>query len=84
MGGDLNPVLTGARTTWSGQIVVTAAMGNGDGIFNLTAEDAAGNTGTVLTSGGKLEVYNTALPSPPAVPTNLAGEILSGGRIRIT
>ena len=83
VGGDLNPVLAGAGTTWSGQIVVTAAMNNGDGIFNLSAEDGAGNTGTVLTAGEKLEVYNTLLPSPPGVPTNLAGEILSGGRIRI-
>ncbi|GAA5482918.1 hypothetical protein Hsar01_02144 [Haloferula sargassicola] len=83
VGSRMAITLDGAGTAWSGQLTVNAAMGNGDGFFRFAGSDAAGNQGTVVTSGEVLELYNTSAPPPPEDPPVISGVILSGGRIRI-
>ena len=81
--GSAVPVtLTGSGTSWTGTIILNAAMGRGTGFFRLSVTDAAGNTGTVVTPG-TLELYNTDFPDPPARPAGLSAQSLSQGRIVI-
>lgn len=83
LGAQVPVPLSGSGTNWSGQLTVTSAMDNGMGTFLLNAVDAVDNIGTVITSGEKLELYNTPTPTPPAVPGNLTIEPLKGGYIRL-
>lgn len=80
VGSDVTIPLTGSGTTWTGSINLTPAMGRGTGFFRLAVTDRNGNSGTVLTPGS-IEIYNTEFPDPPARPTGLTGQALSGGRI---
>ena len=77
-------VLTGGGSNWSGTLPLTPAMGSGFGRFAFSAQDTVGNVGTNIVSGGQLELYNTALPSPPAAPTNLAAASLAGGFVKLS
>lgn len=76
--------LTGSGTNWNATLGLTSAMGSGFGTFSLHAQDSLGNVGTVITSGGQLEIYNTALPSPPNSPQNLTAVSLPGGNIQLS
>ncbi len=76
--------LSGGGLNWTGHLTVTSSMENGFGTFLLNAEDAVGNLGTVLTVGEKLELFNTATPSPPAVPTEVTVAPFKGGVIRVS
>ena len=83
--GSTVPVtLAGTGANWSGALALTPGMGSGFGQFVLSAQDSVGNVGTNIIAGGRLELYNTALPSPPAAPTNLMATSLPGGSIRLS
>ena len=84
VGASVPVPLTGAGSNWLGTLPLTSAMGSGFGQFTLSAQDSLGNVGTNILSGGQLEIYNTALPSPPAVPSGLAATGLPGGQIRLS
>jgi hypothetical protein len=77
-------VLSGAGSNWNGTLTLTPAMGSGFGRFALSAIDSVGNIGTNILSGSQLEIYNTALPSPPADPTGLSAVSLPGGSIKLS
>ncbi len=76
--------LTGATTNWNTTLALTPAMGSGFVQFSLSVTDSFGNIGTTLSSGGQLEIYNTALPSPPNAPTGLSATSLPGGNVAIS
>jgi hypothetical protein len=76
--------LTGSGQNWSGSLTVISAMGSGEGFFRFSAIDQAGNTGSVVTSGEILELYNSALPPAPGQVLGLGGQILAGGQVRLT
>ncbi|GAA5115391.1 hypothetical protein GCM10023212_00010 [Luteolibacter yonseiensis] len=82
VGADVPIILTGSGLSWTGSLPMTPAMGRGTGFFRLSVTDRSGNVGTVV-APGTLEIYNTALPDPPARPTGLSGRTLAGGRILI-
>jgi len=84
IGAGVPVALTGAGTSWHGTVQLTPAMGSGLGHFTLTANDALDNVGHNLTSGSTLEIYNTALPSPPGKPVAFLASSLSGGRVTLT
>ena len=82
--GAVVPVpLTGAGSNWNGTLSLTSAMGSGFGRFAFSAQDGVANVGTNILSGAQLELYNTALPSAPAAPTNLVATSLAGGFVRL-
>ncbi|HZM01547.1 MAG TPA: Ig-like domain-containing protein [Candidatus Saccharimonadales bacterium] len=76
--------LAGSGTNWNATLALTAAMGSGFGQFAFSSQDSVGNVGTNITTGGQLELYNTANPSPPAAPTNFVATSLPGGYIALT
>ncbi|HEX3716951.1 MAG TPA: DUF642 domain-containing protein [Verrucomicrobiae bacterium] len=84
IGTNVSIALSGAGSNWNGTLSLTPGMGSGFGVFFLSAADSVGNVGTNITSGGQLEIYNTALPSSPADPTGLSAVSLPGGYIRLT
>ena len=84
VGASVPVPLTGAGSNWLGTLPLTPAMGSGFGQFALSAQDSLGNVGTNILSGGQLEIYNTALPSPPAAPSGLAATSLPGGQISLS
>ena len=55
----------------------------GIGHFTLTVSDALDNVGHSINSGSDLEIYNTALPSPPAQPVGFHVTSLVGGQVRL-
>ena len=71
--------LAGSGTGWNGTLTVTPAMGSGIGYFTLSVTDALANVGHEITTGESLEIYNTALPSPPGQPVYFAATSLAGG-----
>jgi hypothetical protein len=76
--------LSGSGSNWLGTLQLTPVMGSGFGRFTMTAEDALGNIGTNIVSGAQLEIYNTALPSPPPTPTGLTAISLPGGQVSLS
>ena len=83
--GAVVPVtLAGTGINWSGALALTPGMGSGSGQFALSAQDSVGNVGTNIIAGGRLELYDTSLPSPPPAPTNLVAANLPGGSIRLS
>ncbi|HEV2391800.1 MAG TPA: Ig-like domain-containing protein [Verrucomicrobiae bacterium] len=84
VGANVPISLSGAGNNWNGTITLTPAMGSGFGAFALSAQDSLGNVGTSITSGGQLEIYNTALPSPPVAPVGLTATSLAGGYVSLT
>ncbi len=76
--------LTGAGSNWLGTLALSPAMGSGFGLFTLSVQDTLGNVGTNILAGSQLEIYNTALPSPPASPTNLTAKGLPGGYVELS
>jgi hypothetical protein len=76
--------LSGVGSNWNGILSLTSAMGSGFGQFALVAQDSVGNRGNNIVAGGQLELYNAALPSAPAAPTNLAAVSLPGGQVSLT
>ncbi|HTI72392.1 MAG TPA: fibronectin type III domain-containing protein [Candidatus Limnocylindria bacterium] len=75
--------VTGAGTNWSTTLPLTPAMGSGFGAFALTVSDQLDNVGQVITTGGFLEIYNTAKPSAPAAPTIFEVASVPGGGIKL-
>ena len=59
-------------------------MGSGFGHFAFRSTDSVGNVGSNIVSGGQLELYNTALPSPPDAPTGLTAKSLPGGYVQLS
>jgi Bacterial Ig domain/Protein of unknown function (DUF642)/Divergent InlB B-repeat domain len=84
VGSSVSIPLSGSGSNWSGNISLTTSMGAGFGQFAFSATDAVDNLGTNILSGGKLELYTNALPTPPAAPGNLAATSLQGGNVRLT
>ncbi|WCJ60887.1 FG-GAP-like repeat-containing protein [Fontisphaera persica] len=83
-GGAPIPIpLTGADSNWSGTLTLTPAAGSGFGQFTLTAVDALDNVGNGISQGASMEIYNSALPTPPAAPAQIRATSLSGGYIRL-
>ena len=76
-------VLAGSGTNWNTTLALTPAMGNGFGAFSFSVSDDLGNVGQVLTSGGFVEIYNTAHPSPPSAPTIYEVASVPGGGIKM-
>jgi hypothetical protein len=83
-GASVSLTLTGAGTNWVATLALSSSMGSGFGQFVFSATDSLGNVGTNISSGSELELYNTALPSPPASPTNLTATSLPGGYIELS
>ena len=83
-GANVPLTLTGSGTNWNAPLPLTSAMGSGIGHFNFSATDVLGNVGTNIVSGAGLELYNTALPSPPNAPLGLAAKSLPGGYIKLS
>jgi len=75
--------MNGSGSNWSGTLPLTPSAGAGFGRFSFSAQDTAGNTGSNLLAGGQLELYNTALPSPPAAPLGLTAATLPGGYVSL-
>ena len=84
VGTGVSVPLTGAGSNWLGTLTLTSAMGSGYGQFTFSAQDSLGNVAANILSGSQLEIYNTALPSPPAVPSGLAATSLPGGQISLS
>ncbi len=82
-GPDVAIDLTGEGTAWTGTLLLTNAMGKGNGRFILAVEDALSNPGTHITSGEYMEIYNTAFPDPTSPPSNLAAVTRSGGNVEL-
>ena len=82
IGADVVPVLSGSGVNWTGSLLLTAAMGKGQGQFVFTATDARDNAGTSV-NPNQLEIYNTEHPNAPGIPVNLRATTLAGGHIRI-
>jgi hypothetical protein len=80
-GAEVDIPLEGSEDRWTGELTLFPNMGKGEGTFLLEATDAVGNTGTLLTEGAELEIYNTTLPDPPARPGQLAAATRAGGEI---
>lgn len=76
--------LSGSGMNWGGALALTPDMGSGTGHFTLTVSDSLGNVGHSITAGSSLEIYNTALPTPPGQPVHFEAASLSGGRVRLT
>ncbi len=76
--------LSGSGSNWAGTLSITPIMGSGYGNFAMTARDALDNVGQVITAGLSLEIYNTAVPAPPAQPVNFHWSSLAGGQVRLT
>jgi hypothetical protein len=83
-GAPVPVALSGSGTNWSGTFTLTPDMGSGIGHFTLTVSDSLGNVGHSLNAGSTLEIYNTALPSPPGQPVHFEAVSLAGGRVRLT
>ena len=83
-GSSVPAALSGAGTNWGGALLLTPDMGSGIGHFTLTVSDSLGNVGHSLNAGSALEIYNTALPSPPDQPVHFEATSLAGGRVLLT
>jgi hypothetical protein len=83
-GAQVPIALAGSGLDWVGTLTLTPAMGDGHGTFLLSVEDQVGNVGTVLTSGDRIELYTTNVPTPPGVPATFTVQPLKGGYIRLT
>ena len=84
VGSSVAVTLTGSSTNWAGTFGVNSAMGSGFGEFSFSSTDSVGNVGTNILSGAQLQLYNTALPAPPAAPTNLTAMSQPGGYIALS
>jgi hypothetical protein len=84
LGASVMIALSGAGSNWNGTLPLTSAMGTGYGQFTMSAIDSLGNVGATITNGAQLEIYNTALPQPPAGPLNLVAKSLAGGYVSLT
>ena len=83
-GAQLIVALTGGGTNWNGQLELLPTMGSGVGSFTLGVNDALGNAGTRLGGATEVELYNTALPTPPKRVTDLrASTDQAGGVIKL-
>jgi hypothetical protein len=80
-GATLNVVMTGSGTNWNGTVILATGNGNGFCDFNLSVSDALDNAGSTITSGEELEIYNTALPTPPNAPNLLNPVARKGGYV---
>ena len=76
--------LVGSGASWAGVLSLDTSHGKGFGSFQLQAQDALGNVGTSVGAGKSLEVYNTALPDPPAAPTLLLTMTEPAGAVTVT
>ena len=82
-GAPVDVPLTGAGSNWLGTLSLPPAMGSGLGAFMLKATDVLGNVGTQIVAGASLEIYNTAVPTPPAAPSDLTAVAQPGGFIQL-
>ncbi len=76
--------LSGSGTSWMGVLRLTPDMGSGNGQFSMEALDELGNTGTTLTQGEYLEIYNTDLPPAPPAPSGLSVVSKPGGEVELS
>lgn len=84
VGSVVGVTMSGAGTNWVGLLPLQTSMGSGFGQFALATVDPLDNTGTNITSGTTLEIYNTALPSAPETPTSLVAQTIVGGVVRLS
>ncbi|MCK5801945.1 MAG: hypothetical protein KAI66_03895, partial [Lentisphaeria bacterium] len=82
-GATLSVPMSGSGLNWSGSAVLNPLMGSGTCYFSLAVSDALDNVGTEITSGDSVEIYNTALPTPPSVPNLLDPVAQKGGNIHL-
>ena len=82
-GATVSVVMSGSGTNWAGSVVLNPLMGNGFCSFNLSVSDALDNIGSTIVSGGSLEIYNTALPTPPSAPNLLNPVSAKGGYVNL-
>ena len=76
--------LSGSGTAWTGTLHLTPEMGSGNGQFSMEALDVLGNTGTTLSRGEYLEIYNTDLPPAPPAPSDLVAVSKPGGQVELS
>jgi hypothetical protein len=84
IGATVPVTLSGSGTSWGGTLTLTPDMGSGFGHFTLSVSDGLGNLGHSINAGSALEIYNTALPTPPGQPVHFEAASLSGGRVQLT
>ncbi len=82
VGADIVPTLAGSGVNWTGNLLLTSAMGKGMGQFVFSATDERNNVGSSVTPN-QLEMYNTEHPNAPGVPVGLKATTLAGGKIKI-
>lgn len=82
-GAPIAVAMSGSGTNWTGTATLTPLMGSGLCTFSLQVSDALDNAGTTITKGQSVEIYNTALPSPPAAPNLLNPASQKGGYVRL-
>jgi choice-of-anchor C domain-containing protein len=82
-GPPIDVPLTGGGTAWGGTLNLGPGLGTGVGTFDLTAEDALGNIGKMLTGGARLEIYDAAAPTPADPPAGLQATSLPGGAVAL-
>ncbi|MBW2108670.1 MAG: hypothetical protein JRI36_08410, partial [Deltaproteobacteria bacterium] len=83
-GEQVTIALTGSGSDWNGTFSLEPTMGSGSGQFVFSAVDGLDNTGTRISSGAQLEIYNTATPLPAPAPGNLTATTLSGGQVSLS
>ncbi|MGA2863269.1 MAG: FG-GAP-like repeat-containing protein [Verrucomicrobiota bacterium] len=83
-GSPVPVTMSGTGTNWAGTLTLTPAMGSGIGHFTLTVTDSLNNVGHSINSGSDLELYNTALPTPPGQPVHFEATSLAAGRVLLT
>jgi hypothetical protein len=83
-GATIPLTLSGSGTNWGGTLTLTPDMGSGFGHFTLSVSDSLGNLGHSINAGSTLEIYNTALPTPPGQPVHFEAASLAGGRVQLT
>ncbi|MBI5387108.1 MAG: VCBS repeat-containing protein [Verrucomicrobia bacterium] len=83
VGSPVAVTMTGSGVNWNGTLTLTPAMGSGIGHFTMTVVDSLDNVGHNITAGSSLEIYNTALPSPPGQPVGFQAGSLGGGRVQL-
>jgi hypothetical protein len=82
-GATVNVPMSGSGSNWIGTVQLNPLMGNGFCSFDLSVSDELDNVGTTVISGETLEIYNTALPSPPDAPNLLNPVSVKGGYVNL-
>ena len=76
--------LLGSGQSWTGVLSLTPAMSSGFGSFLYLGTDVLGNVNNNIAAGGRLEIYNTEVPTAAEVPLSFAATGKAGGFVDMT